>query len=101
MVRNALTQINSGSLFGDYGKKIKKTAKLMLKHDMVYLISTDAHSDKKNYERTNLLIKYLTKKNYDYELLLKKNPKKIIDNKIIKQKQLDNIKTGLGFFKKL
>lgn len=39
-----LLQMNAGSVLGVFGKSIKKTAEIMLKHDMVHILASDAHS---------------------------------------------------------
>lgn len=42
--RGCLLQINSGSITGLYGEKVKKTAHMLVKNDLVHLIGSDAHS---------------------------------------------------------
>ncbi len=39
-----ITQITSGSLLGLFGEKIKKTSEEMVRRNMVYVISSDAHN---------------------------------------------------------
>lgn len=39
-----LIQMNAGSITGMFGEKIQKTSEIMLKHQMVHLIASDAHS---------------------------------------------------------
>jgi len=39
-----LIQINAGSLLGNFGTHVQRTAEIMLKHQMVHLIGSDAHS---------------------------------------------------------
>lgn len=39
-----LTQITAPSIVGIFGKDIKKTAKQMLKHNMIYMVASDAHN---------------------------------------------------------
>lgn len=39
-----LLQMNAGSLIGMFGEKVKKTSEIMLQHQMVHLIASDAHS---------------------------------------------------------
>lgn len=40
----ALTQLTAPSIVGVFGKDIQKTAKLMLKHNMLYMVASDAHN---------------------------------------------------------
>lgn len=42
--RGALAQVNSGSLNGKYGRKAKNTAKTLLSHNLIQVISSDIHS---------------------------------------------------------
>jgi tyrosine-protein phosphatase YwqE len=37
-------QINLGSLAGMYGRKVRKAAEWMLKHDLVDFVGSDAHT---------------------------------------------------------
>ncbi len=39
-----LTQLNSGSLLGKYGKKAKKTARILLARGLIHMIASDIHS---------------------------------------------------------
>lgn len=39
----AMLQVNSGSLLGSYGKKIRKTAVKMLEREMIFAVASDAH----------------------------------------------------------
>ncbi len=42
--KGALTQLNAGSLIGVYGKKVQKTAKILLKKKMIHIMGSDIHS---------------------------------------------------------
>lgn len=42
--KGMLAQMNLPSLKGQYGKEIQVTAKLLLEHQMIHLVGTDAHS---------------------------------------------------------
>lgn len=46
--KGALTQINTGSLMGRYGKDVQKTAKLLLSRNLVHLMASDIHALYKN-----------------------------------------------------
>lgn len=47
-----LFQLNTGSLTGDFGEKVKKTAKLFLKHNIYSVVGSDGHRD--NWRTTNM-----------------------------------------------
>jgi protein-tyrosine phosphatase len=40
----ALAQINSGSITGQFGKRVRQCARILFDHNMAHLISSDAHS---------------------------------------------------------
>ena len=42
--QGVLMQINAGSLFGDYGKEVKKTALEFVKRNMIHLLGSDGHN---------------------------------------------------------
>lgn len=46
ILKGALTQLNLPSLEGRYGSKVLMTAKILLKHQMIHFVGTDAHSNK-------------------------------------------------------
>jgi len=41
--QGSLIQMNSGSILGRFGSKVQRTAEIMLKHNMVQLLGSDAH----------------------------------------------------------
>ena len=40
----AVLQINSGSVIGKFGRRVKKVAFAMMRNDMVYIVASDAHN---------------------------------------------------------
>lgn len=42
--KGIITQLNSESLAGKYGKKAQKTAKVLLIHDLIHLLASDLHT---------------------------------------------------------
>lgn len=47
IIKGALCQINLPSLNGRYGKKVKETAQILVKHKMIHFVASDAHSSRK------------------------------------------------------
>lgn len=45
--KGALAQLNLPSIQGRYGKNIKSTGEILLKHNMIHFVGTDAHSKNK------------------------------------------------------
>ncbi len=76
-----LTQINKASVFGRFGHREKKAAKLLLEHDLVTCVASDAHSDEFRTAWMGDIQAYL-KDRYDERTmlhLLKGNPQRILD----------------------
>ncbi len=48
LMKGAVAQMNSGSILGEYGRKVKKTAGTFLKKGYISLIGSDVHSYDKN-----------------------------------------------------
>lgn len=81
----AYVQINAGSIMGEFGHKLVKWTKALLKNGLVHLIATDAHGEIKRSPRIKECAEYLAKKyGKEYvQLLLWENPCKVIENKFI------------------
>lgn len=91
----AKLQLDLGSYYSVYGKKAKKIFKLIIKKNMASFIATDTHHLKDIYydkidDITNDLEKYISKE--EIEDLLINNPKKVINNEIIKNDSYEVIK---------
>lgn len=95
--KGALVQLNIPSIEGKYGDKIKNTAKLLLRHNMVHFIATDSHTNRSvcRLNHVKSLLARLINKNKLDEMLYE-NPKKIIMNKNIEiEKPTKFIKSGI------
>ncbi|WIV12086.1 CpsB/CapC family capsule biosynthesis tyrosine phosphatase [Proteiniborus sp. MB09-C3] len=57
--KGALAQLNLPSLLGMYGESVKNTAEVLLKHDMIHFVGTDAHKPSKRYYRINEVLDIL------------------------------------------
>lgn len=83
--RGAYLQINSRSLEGSAGWKIKRFTRKLIKKNLVSFIATDSHEFKKRTPQFGKSIKWIEKK-YGYKKVceyLIKNPRKIIKNEKI------------------
>lgn len=78
--RGILTQLNMGSLTGLYGQQPRKTGEILLKHNMVHLIGTDAHTSGKNSPRIKEGIRILNRliNPRQVKLILEYYPQKIL-----------------------
>ena len=83
--RGILIQINSGSLFGDYGDNVKKLAHKLLQTGCVHFIASDVHGLNTRPIMLKDVYKFLSDNfNEDLaKLLLVENPKRIILNQEI------------------
>ncbi len=100
MKEGCLVQINSTSLTGLSGKEIKSFSETLIKHNMVHFIASDAHSVR---NRKPVLSKALDLADFIGgdgvgQRLICKNPKALIENKIIKAGEPIKFKTRKRFF---
>ena len=73
-------QVNSGSIIGNSGRKLKKFVKQLLKEELVFCVGTDAHDTKKRAPRMKKAAEYVKKKygeTYMREIFYE-NPKKML-----------------------
>ncbi|WP_314065845.1 CpsB/CapC family capsule biosynthesis tyrosine phosphatase [uncultured Vagococcus sp.] len=80
-----LSQMTAPSYVGTFGKKIQKTAKIMLEHNLVHMVASDAH----NIERRSFYMKEayeLMEKEFGYEKVesFKQVAKEIINGDTVK-----------------
>ncbi len=92
MHRNILLQINSGSFFGLYGRKVRRTVNKLLKKGYCHFIAGDFHAHADNYSLHNAVA--LIENNIDVfsaDLLSKVNPAKMLNNEDIQIFYVDKI----------
>ena len=95
-------QLNLPSLLGFYGEKVKTTAEILLRHNMIHFVGTDIHSPSRRSYQANLtkdtLSMYVDEATID--VLLNKNPQAILDNKevLIDEPKMYTKKNGLSRF---
>ena len=82
--KGCLLQGNIGSLYGLHGRKAKKMLKGLLKRNLIHVIASDVHHNKKIYEKNieKALLKIIKDKKI-VENLIEINPDKIINDKEI------------------
>ena len=95
-------QINASSLTGFFGKKSKETAEILLKHKMVHLISTDAHSAKSRAPYIKQAIEIMKEiSGEEYAKYVIDNAHKIFNNQGITREKPIEYQRGKGFRNKL
>lgn len=96
-----LIQINSNSLTGHFGKESKKTAEILVKHKMVHLVCTDAHSSTRRSPRLKEGIERVKRLNgEEYVDIMMSNADKVFNNKDIEVDYPLTYKQSKGIFKK-
>lgn len=85
MRMGCLTQINKGSVIGKFGRHVKIASKILLEHELVTCIASDAHSA---YMRTTHMSEVRNYIEMHYgkmmaEQLFYRNPRKILTNESI------------------
>ncbi|WP_353095816.1 CpsB/CapC family capsule biosynthesis tyrosine phosphatase [Tissierella praeacuta] len=94
--KGALAQLNLPSLEGKYGEKPKITAEILLKHNMIHFLGTDAHTNRGRSPRVKNALTKLESiiSDEDIECLTYKNPKFLLEDKAI------DIKTPMKYVAK-
>lgn len=85
VTKGALCQINLPSLNGRYGEKVKETAEILVKHNMIHFVGSDAHSTRKatpDVRDSVKILQSLIGSEKANELLVE-NPEKLIKNEDI------------------
>lgn len=75
-----LFQVNAGSIEGKFGKKIKKTAELLIKNRIYSFIGSDAHNEKSRPTGLSEALKIADKLSFKTEGMFMNNSVKIINN---------------------
>ena len=95
-----LMQIDAGSLLGQFGESCKKTAKTMLRLNMVHFMGSDSHNDGKRSFCLVSAIKICKELIGDYTIsLVYNNPQKLLNGeKIIPWEILDEKEGFIKYF---
>ena len=82
MKEGCLSQINKGSLFGKFGRRAYFTSQLLMEHDLVTCVASDAHSDRMRTPYMGDAICYISEQFGNERLydLMEINPKRILKN---------------------
>lgn len=79
-----LFQLNIGSITGDFGKEVKKTAEIYLKNNIYSFFGSDAHRDEKRNPNMRIEIETLKAMDNDYFNYLKDSGEGLLNNEKIK-----------------
>ena len=78
-----LFQLDSESIEGKFGWKIKKTAEILINNKIYNFIGSDAHNDKKKMIGINNSLKLINKKNEFYKNVFSTSCEHLIENRSI------------------
>lgn len=97
-----LFQLNIGSITGDFGKEVKKTADIFLKHRIYSFIGSDAHRDEKRNPNMEEGAKILKNMDANYFNYLKSSGEGLLNNKeiVFKGNRIKERKGLLGLIRK-
>ena len=101
--KGALAQLNLPSLEGKYGEEIQETAEILLKHNMIHFLGTDAHGSRRKsprFSKTLEILKTIVSEE-DYDSLTYQNPTLLLKNENIYTKSPIKYSPKKGFFSKL
>lgn len=92
-----LFQTNYGSIIGQYGKEVKRTADLLIKNNFIHFLGTDVHRSGQIYEDMPIVIKELNKliSNEEIQNLTHDNIEMVLKNEKLEIQQPIKIKQGI------
>lgn len=101
--KGALAQLNLPSLEGKYGEEIQETAEILLKHNMIHFLGTDAHGSRRKSPRFSKALEILKTivSEEDYDSLTYQNSTLLLKNENIYTKSPIKYSPKKGFLSKL
>ncbi|NLY85017.1 MAG: capsular biosynthesis protein [Tissierellia bacterium] len=87
--KGALAQLNLPSLEGKYGEKIRETAEILLNHNMIHFLGTDAHGSIRKSPRVSKALEILKTvvSDDDFHSLTSNNPILLLNDENIRIKE--------------
>lgn len=79
-----LLQLNTGSIQGKFGKKVKKTAEIFIKNGIYSFIGSDAHNEKSRPTGLSEALKIIDNLNLELKEIFINNSEKLLKNQEIK-----------------
>jgi protein-tyrosine phosphatase len=96
--QGTLAQVNAGSLSGIYGKDIKEYAEYLVGRNLIHLVGSDAHDDKRRTTMIDSAFKTIKSKNKELYEWIDENQYKIVEGKVVEALQVKNDKKRFNFF---
>lgn len=98
--KGALAQLNLPSLAGAYGEEVKRAGEILLRHNLIHFLGTDAHSNRRRSPKLGGALEILKKivSKEEFEALSYGNGKKLLRDEDIKIKTPIKYKEKKSFF---
>ncbi|KAA8671567.1 tyrosine-protein phosphatase [Clostridium sp. HV4-5-A1G] len=78
-----LVQVNTGSIRGIFGKKVKNTARVLIKNEICSFIASDAHSTGGRHPGISSALEMASQVNHDIYMYMEKNCERLLKNQLI------------------
>lgn len=102
MREGVLSQVNRGSFFGRFGRREERTAHMLLEHNLITCIASDAHSATRRTPYMGDIYEYLEEQ-YSRDTadqLLQQNPERILSGRPIRSIDIRPINRKRRFFER-
>jgi protein-tyrosine phosphatase len=96
--QGVLVQVNSGSLRGVYGKDVKEFAEKLVARNLIHLVGSDAHDDKRRTTKIQGAFEIIKDKNKELYDWIIENQYKIIEGKAVEALSVKSNKKKFNFF---
>jgi protein-tyrosine phosphatase len=96
--QGTLAQVNAGSLSGIYGKDIREFAEYLVGRNLVHLVGSDAHDDKRRTTMIKGAFETIKSKNKELYEWINENQHSIIEGKAVEALKVKNNKKRFNFF---
>jgi protein-tyrosine phosphatase len=96
--QGALAQVNAGSLRGAYGRDIKEFAEELAVMNLIHLVGSDAHDDKRRTAKIRAGFEAIEEINPELYRWILQNQHNIVEGKAVEVLPLKTLKKKLNFF---
>lgn len=96
--QGALAQVNAGSLRGIYGKDIKEFAERLVERNLIHMVGSDAHDNKRRTTKISTAFEVIESKNKELYQWIKTNQYSIIEGKTVDALPIKTNKKKFNFF---
>jgi protein-tyrosine phosphatase len=96
--QGALAQVNSGSIRGVYGNDIKEFAEKLVERNLIHMVGSDAHDDKRRTTKISSTFEIIRDKNKELYDWINENQYNIINGKDVEILQVKPNKRRFNFF---